>query len=132
MSPVRRLIVLTLLTLGLSLTGCSSGGGSSASTKTADGNKHTCADFASYSSWLLSSTSAPTETAFNEEGKSVAARLRIDGPTAESATLSHDAAVTVHDFEFDNQQAVGNDMNAVESVCASVGYNLSGAPVSNG
>lgn len=116
------------MSVGLVLAGC--GGSGSSSAKSADGNRRTCADFASYSSWLLSSKSVPTEAALHSEGESVGARLRTDGPTAESATLSHDAGVTVNDFKFDNQRALGNDLNAVQSVCASLGYDLSGVSTS--
>jgi hypothetical protein len=125
---VHRGVVLTLMSFGLLLAAC--GGGSSGSTKTADGNKRTCADYATYSSWLLSLKSLPSESALSEEGKSVTARLKIDGPAAESATLSHDAAVTVNDFALSNQQALSRDLNVVQSVCATLGYSLSGVAAS--
>jgi hypothetical protein len=112
--------VLASLTVG-ALIVVASGCGTTSAIRSSNGNKATCADFATYESWLQSiKQQLPPEIWIHHEHE-LAAHLEVDGPTAKNTVLATEANDAVSAIDAKQGQPLANQLNDSEEVCLRLG-----------
>jgi len=115
--------VVALMGLAIPVSACATSFQTTQPFKTAQGNKQTCTDLASFIAWTQRwTTGGPTAEAYNRKAAELGRALKVSGPAARSRVLTEEAAALRAAYVADNHPALANQLNHMDETCAKLGF----------